>query len=317
MAEEIIERIEGFGLSKKDRPKAQFSKVGIVGCGNVGRTIALMISKAGIEVVFIELSQAKIDEARGAIDKELARMIGRWGMTESEKKGIMTRIVGSEDWKDLKGCDLVIEVIRSKGREERIEVRKEIFRKIEENVDPHTIIATNSTTLVITELAAELEHKDRCVSMFFSTGNPEAKIIEVVKGLYTSQEVCDNVNKFTKLIGRIPVPVEESPGLISVRVFVALMNEACEALMEGVSTKENIDLAMRDGFSIPLGPFELADKIGLDKVVRWMDNLYNEFGDMKYKPSPVIKRLVRANRLGRINGHGFYKYDKEGKKIED
>ncbi len=316
MADFLVESIENYGLSAKDRPKSMFAKVGIVGCGAVGQSITLMISKCGIEVVFIELSEAKIKEAFDEMSKELDRLINHWGMTESEKRGILNRIKGSTEWIDLKGCDLVLEAIKSEKAEGRIELRKEIFKKIEEVVDEHTIIATNSTTFVGTELASELKHKDRCVSMFFSTTNPYAKIVEVAKGLYTSDEVCKNVEKFTKLIKRISIPVEESPGLISVRIFVALINEACEVLMEGVSSVKGIDLAMRDGYGLPLGPFEMADKIGLDKVVRWMDNLFNEFGNMKYKPSPNLKKLVRANRLGRITGHGFYKYDSEGKKIE-
>ena len=141
------------------------------------------------------------------------------------------------------------------------------------------------------------------------------KMIEVVRGLYTSDEVYVKVCQFINMLGKIVIHVEESPGLISVRIFVALVNEACEVLMEGVGSMEDIDITMRVGIGMTLGPFELADKIGLDKVMRWMENLYNEFGDKKYIASPVIKRLVRANQLGRINGKGFYRYDENGKKI--
>jgi 3-hydroxybutyryl-CoA dehydrogenase len=236
-------------------------------------------------------------------------------MTPGEKRAILSRINGYTDYENLEGCDLVIESIRSKSRERRIEERKEVFKKIEKSVDDKCIIATNSTTIVITELSSDLEHKDRCVSLHFLTNAPGSKIFEVVRGLYTSDDAYERVKTFAKMIKKDMVPVQESPGLISVRLFVALMNEACEVLMEGVAKMEDIDSTMKTGLGLTLGPFEMADKIGLDKVVRWMDNLYNEFGDHKYKASPVIKKHVRANQLGRVTQQGFYKYDEEGKKI--
>ncbi len=315
MTEVIVEPIEEYGLQKKDRPKAMFTRVGIVGCGTTGQNIARMIASKGIEVIFLEINQKKIDEAFRDISRELDDQIDHWGVTESEKRAILTRITGTLDYADFSGCDLVIEAILSKTREQSVEIRKEVFRNIEKYVDKHTIIATNSSTLVITELASELENKDRCISLHFSTTAPDARIIEVAEGLYTSKAVCENVRKFAKLIGQRVIPVVESPGLISPRLFVALISESCRVLMENVATMEDIDLTMRRGFGLPLGPFEMADKIGLEKVVRWTDNLYNEFGDIKYKASPVLKRLVRANHLGRKTGEGFYKYDDHGHKI--
>ncbi len=315
MANVIIEPIEKYGLSAKNRPKQLFSKVGIVGCGTVGQTIALMISQKELEVVFVELSQEKIDNANCRIENELESMIQHWGMTPGEKRAIMSRIHGHVGYEHLKGCDLVIESIRSKSRERRVSCRKEVFKNVEKYVSSDCIIATNSTTIVITELSSELEHKDRCVSLHFLTNIESAKMIEVVRGLYTSDEVYDKVTIFIKMLGRDAILCEESPGLVSVRVFVAQLNEACEVLMEGVTTMESIDKTMRIGLGQTLGPFEMADKIGLDKVNRWMENLYNEFGDKKYIASPIIKRLVRAQQLGRISNKGFYSYDEEGKKI--
>lgn len=315
MPDLIVESIEEYGLSKKDRPKQLFSKVGIVGCGSVGQNIAMMISSKELEVVFIELSEEKIDYAFCRMGIELDNMIDHWGMTPGEKRSILSRIHGHVGYEHLKGCDLVIEAIRSKTREQRVSCRKEVFKNIEKYVATDAIIATNSTTIVITELSSELENKHRCVSLHFLTTSPGAKMIEVVRGLYTSDEVYDRVCKFVRMLGKEVIPVEESPGLISVRLFVALVNEACEVLMEGVGTKEDIDKTMRVGLGLTLGPFELADKVGLDKVVRWMDNLYHEFGDIKYKASPVIKKLVRAMQYGRTSGQGFYTYDMSGKKI--
>ena len=312
---DIVESIEQYALSKKYRAKTLFSKVGVVGCGSVGQTITRMIASQGIEVIFVELDEEKIEAALHGIEAELDNMIDHWGMTSGEKRAVMNRISGTMLCRDLAGCDLVIEAIKSKSREERVSLRKEIFKRIEEYVDPTTIIATNSTTIVTTELSSELKHKDRCVSLHFSTTNPGANIVEVARGLYTSQEAYDNVKKFVKLIGKKMIPVVESPGLMSVRLFSTLINEACEVYMEGVGSLEDIDLSVKTGLGLGMGPFELADKIGLDKVLRWLDNLYNEFGDMKYKASPILKRMVRANQLGRITGQGFYEYDEKGQRI--
>ncbi len=317
MAEVIVESIENYGLIQKSRPRTLFSRVGVVGCGNVGQSIVLLISQKELEVVFIELSEEKVSSAIARMGQELDSMIDRWGMTPGEKRAILSRISGHVGYENLRGCDLVIEAIRSKTREQRITCRKEVFKNIEKYVSPETIIATNSTTIAITELSSELEYKERCVSLHFITSAPGAKMIEVVRSLYTSDEVFDRVSKFINMIGKILVQVQESPGLISIRLFVTLVNEACEILMEGVGNKFDIDTTMRVGLGLSLGPFELADKIGLDKVERWMDNLYGEFGDIKYKASPVIKRHVRAHQYGRSTGKGFYSYDETGKKLCD
>ncbi len=317
MAELIIEPLENYGLSKKDKPKTLFSKVGVVGCGTVGQAIARVISCRGIEVVFIEVSEQAIKYAMDEMSKELDRMIDRWGMTSGEKRSILSRIKGSMNYADLRDCDLVIEAILSKTRENSIALRKKVFKEIEKNVKPETIIATNSTTIVITELSAELEHNERCVSLHFSTTAPDARILEVVRGLNTSDEAYEKVLKFGKLLSKIVIPVEESPGLISVRLFVVLLNEACQILVEGVAKKEDIDLTMASGFGSKLGPFQMADKIGLDKVLRWMENLYSEFGEPKYKAPPILKRMVRANQLGRKTLKGFYVYDQNGKRLKE
>lgn len=315
MAGKNSEPIEQYGLSKVDRPKMLFSRVGIVGCGTVGQAIARIISCRGIEVVFIELSDKLIQQAIDSISCQLDRMIERWGMTPGEKRSIMSRIRGTMNYKDLSDCDLVIEAILSKSHESSVSVRKEVFKRIEKHVKPDAIIATNSTTLVITELSSELEHNERCVSLHFSTISPDSRILEVARGLYTSDEAYDRVLTFGKLLSKVVIPVEESPGLISVRLLVVLINEACQILVENVASKEDIDLTLSSSLSTRQGPFEMADRIGLDRVVRYMNNLYNEFGDIKYKSNPVIKKLVRANQLGRKTGKGFYEYDSNGNRI--
>ncbi len=315
MAEIIIEPIEKYGLSKQARPTVLFSKVGIVGCGTVGQELAITASKHGIEIIFLELSEELILHSLDEISKGLDNEINHWGLTPSEKTAILSRIKGTVDYKDFHDCELVIEAIKSKQREPSLEIRKDVFKKIEKHVSLNCIIATNSSTLVVTEMSSELEHNERCVSLHISTTAPGASVVEIAKGLYTSDDAYEKVMKFVKLLDKIAIPVIESPGLISVRLFVVLLNEACETLMEGVSSMENIDLTMRACFNMPLGPFEFADKVGLDKILRWMENLYGEFGLSRYIASPMIKKMVRANKLGRLTGAGFYEYDKEGNKI--
>jgi len=312
----IYEAIEDFGLSKKAKSRTLFSKIGVVGCGTVGQNIARIASTYGIEVIFIEVSEEKINEAYSNIGRVLDQRIEHWGLTSSEKRAILSRIKGSLEYRDLADCDFVVESIRDIDRGGKLKERKAIFKHIEEVVDRDCIIATNSTTIVITELSSELVYRDRCVSLHFFVSSPEAKVIEVVKGLYTSEETYEKVCKFVTMINRKIIPVEESAGLVSIRLLVVLLNEACEELMEGISTVDDIDQTMRIGLGMRMGPFEVADRIGLGKVVHWMENIYNEFGDIRYKPSPYVKRLVRAKQLGVSSGKGFYRYDEEGNKIK-
>jgi len=315
MEDIIIEPIEDFGLSKKQQQKTLFSKIGIVGCGKDGQNIARIASANGMEVVFVELSEERIQNAYNRLSIVLDRRIENWGMTQGEKKLILSRIKGSLDYKVLTDCDFVIEAIRAESSDRKITERKEVFKKIEEVVCPECIIATNSTTIIITELSSELKYRDRCVSLHFFVQSPEAKICEVVKGLYTSEEVYSKVLKFVKMVNRQAIPVEESAGLISIRLYTALLNEACEVLLEGVGSMADIDSVWKVGFGMRFGPFELADVLGVDKINRWMENLYSEFGDPMYMASPVIKKLVRAKRFGIHTCCGFYKYDQNGKII--
>lgn len=316
MAETIIEQLEDYALRQDNRRKALFSKIGIVGCGTTGQRITLMIATRGIEVVFLELSEKKIKQSFEELEVEMNNRIEHWGMTDGDKRSTLSRVKGTTDYEDFRDCDLVIDAILSTNREFALDIRKSVFKNVEEHVSPNTIIATNSTTTVITELSSELKYKNRCISLHFSTTAPDASIVEVVRGYYTSSDVCDKVRIFAKLIDKNPIPVAESSGLISVRLFAALISEACDVLMEGVANLADIDTTMKNGLGLPLGPFEMADKIGIDRVVRWMDNLYKEFGDKKYKPSPLIKRLYRAQELGRKNRKGFYCYDERGNKME-
>jgi len=319
--EEKVEHINHYALNK-DNFKASsnghssFNKVGIVGFGYVGQSIGRMASTHGLEVSFVEVSQHRIDQTMQMLSKELDQLIERWGMTNSDKRAILSRIHGSTDYNVLSNSDIVLEAVKNKTREDSVEMRKTIFKKIENIVSAECIIATNTSTLLITEISADLKNPERCVSFHFLSPAPEARIVEVVKGLYTSDGAYQDVCKFARLLDKRVISVNESPGIISTRLVVPLINEACEILMEGVGSMEDIDATMRMGFGLPLGPFAMADKLGLDKVSSWLDNLYKEFGDVKYKTSPLLKKLVRANQLGRNTGKGFYEYDEEGNMIK-
>ncbi len=314
---EVIEPIENYGLNPDLRPKVLFSRVGIVGCGEVGRTLSIILASRGLEVQFIEVNEQKVKYALEKLSENLDKIINKWGMTSGEKRAILSRIKGSIVCGDLAGCDLVIEAVHSKDRENSRDLRKTIFEKIESVVSPETIIATNSTTIVITELSAEMEYPERCVSMHIFTNIPNVSVFEVVKGFHCSDETSKRLEIFSKLLGKKMIIVEESPGLISVRLLGTMINEACKMYLEGVGTMEEIDEMMRMGLNFPLGPFAIADKIGLDKVLRWLDNMYNEFGEPAYKASPILKRLVRARFMGRKAGKGFYQYDLQGNIIKE
>lgn len=314
MAEIIKEKVENFALSAKERPKADFSEVGMVGCGRVGQQLAILFASRGMNVTFIELNDELIQQALKDIELELDERIAHWGLTNSEKRSIMSRMKGSLSFEDLRDCDFVIETVTTRNKLAALEKHRDIFEKIEKYVSPKTIIATNSATLSITEMASGLEHPERCVITHFSTSARESTLVEVAPSIYTTEEVCREVRKFVTLVGKDYVRISESLGLVSVRTFVPMINEACNILTEMVSNIEDIDFITRKSLLLPMGPFELADRIGIDRLIRWLDNLYEEYGEQKFKASPILRRLYRAGYYGRKLGRGFYYYDEHGHK---
>ena len=307
--EEIIEPIEGYGLDKSMQKKGSLSKVGIVGCGSMGQEIALHISQYGIEVVFIDLNADRINEIFVSMGKQLDEIINKWGITSGEKRAILQRISGSTDYYDLKDCELIIETIDSKKPGTSKEIRKDILKKVESVVAQTAVITSNTATLMISELASEIKYPERTVGLHFISPVNKIRIVEVVKGAKTNNESYDFVRKFARMIGKEVIVVQESPGNIHTRMVVPMINEACEILMEGVASVRDIDETMKRATGFQFGPFEMADKIGLDKLLKWMDNLYQEYGEYRYKASPIIKRLVRSNHIGRSTEIGFYKYE--------
>ena len=313
---EIKEPIEEFGLSTKDKKRSLFSKIGVVGCGRDGRSIVSLTALSGMEVVFIEVSQERIEEALSDIGQGLDTKIENWGLTQSEKRATMGRIKGSLDYLDLKGCDFVIECIRYEANGERsTELRKDVFRNLERVLEPNAIIATNATTVVISELAAELTHKDRCISLHFPITHTDARLLEVVRGTFTSQEAVDKIYYFAKMVKYTPILVHESSGLVSLRLMIIMLNEACEIWMQNVASMEDIDKEFTIIYGQRFGIFHLADTFGIEKIVMLMEDMFNEYGDKRYKASPILWRLYRSKQLGVSVGRGFYIYDKDGKQL--
>ncbi|MBK9356645.1 MAG: 3-hydroxyacyl-CoA dehydrogenase family protein [Bacteroidales bacterium] len=304
----MSERLEDFSLGKSMNSKGSIQKVGVVGCGTMGQEISVLISQSGIDVIFIDISADRIAEVLKRIEAQLDDRISKWGLTGSEKKLILSRIKGSTDYSELADCEIVFETVNSKKKGTSLELRQEIFRKIESVVRPDAIIASNTATLMISEISSVLKSPERAMGLHFFSPVGKIKVIEAVKSVYTTDDTYAMVSKLALLIGKKLINVNESSGNVSTRMLVPLINEACEILMEGVATVSDIDETMRETSGLQLGPFEMADRIGLDKVLKWMENLYAEFGEKKYKPSPVLKRLVRANMVGRRVGEGFYLY---------
>ena len=307
----MAESLEKFALNTKIAKQGLIHKVGLIGCGDVGQELARIISQAGIEVVFIEVNEQLVVEANRLIKNQLDEMINRWGLTEGEKRIIMSRIKGSTYYTLIHNCDLIIEAISSANP---LQDRIELFRRIEQFVRPEIPIISSVSTLMITDIAAGMKHPERALAMNFMASPSVVRIVEVVCGLQTNQHSHETVCRFAKMLGKEPITVNESPGNVSTRLIVTLINEACNTLVEGVSNVEHIDIITKLGYGLQHGPFELADRIGLDKILRLMDHLFAEFGVVKFKASPLIRRLVRANHLGMRTGKGFYVYDAKGQK---
>lgn len=310
MSEVIREPIEPFGLLSKDRKKSLFSKIGVVGAGRDGRNIIRIASSAGLDVIFVEDYQERVDFCFERISDGLDHRIENWGLTEVEKKSILSKITGSLHYSALADCDFVIECIRydNETGERDTDKRKQAFKEIEEVVSPGAIIATNATTVVISELASGLKHKERCVSIHFPIAHNEAKILEVVKGAYTSDEVYKKVLLFAKLIDYDTIEVHESNGLVSLRMMCVLLNEACQIMMENVAKMEDINRLSMTVYGMRMGIFQMADVIGIEKLVNLMEDMFNEYGDRKYKPNPILWRLYRTQQFGIKTGKGFFVY---------
>lgn len=318
MSELIIEPIENYGLSidveRKNKP--MFSRIGVVGAGKEGRNIINMAATAGMDVVFLDESEERNHFVMNELEKLFDQKISNWGLTQSEKRIIMNRITPTLDYEDFKGCDLVIECTRySESGRRSTPLRKNIFKKLEDILETDAIIATNGSTVIISELAADLDHKERCVSLYFPVSHPDAKILEIVSGMYTSEEVYKKMEIFAKLINYKPHHINESNGNVSLRILVIMLNEACQMLLERVSSLENIEETFTIIYGQRFGVFRMADIIGIERLITLMEAMFNDFGENYYKPNPLLWKLYRSNQIGVRTGKGFYIYDENGEPV--
>ncbi len=305
----MSEQLEDYALNTRSTKEGAIHKIGVVGCGVIGQEICILASKSGLDVIFLELSEEKVDEVFCLIDKQLDNEINRWGLTPSDKKAILSRIKGTTVYADMFDCSLVHESVNSRNLVSNLDVCRDVFMRLERVLAPTAIIASNNSSLTISEISYNLKNPERAIGMHFISPVSSVKIVEVAQGLETNQQTLDAVTIYAKKLGKEVIGINETPGHISTRLIVTLINEACELLMEGVGTVESIDKLMKLGYGLQFGPFEMADRLGLDKVMKWMENLYMEYSLQKFKASPIIKRLVRRKLLGKRTGKGFYRYE--------
>jgi 3-hydroxybutyryl-CoA dehydrogenase len=278
-------------------------KVSVIGGGTMGNGIAQVFAQNGNDVNLIDIKQEFLDRAMATVEKNLGRMVKKEKMTDEQAKitlGRLNAVVGLENAGD---SDLVIEAVF-----ENFEVKKEIFTKLDEICGPDTILASNTSSISLTKIAGTTKRADKVIGMHFMNPVPIMKLVEVICGQATSTETLEKVTQWSKDLNKVPVTVQDYPGFISNRVLMPMINEAIYCLMEGVADKDAIDTVMKLGMAHPMGPLQLADFIGLDICLDIMEVLYDGFGDSKYRPCPLLRRMVDAGYLGRKSGKGFYDY---------
>ena len=279
-------------------------KVMVIGAGQMGSGIAQVCAQAGYEVILNDMKDEFFERGLNTITKNLARDVEKGRKTEEEKSGVLARITKSLTIEDAKNADIIIE-----AAVENMDIKQSIFKQLDEIAPKHAILATNTSSLPITEIAAVTKRPEQVIGMHFMNPVPVMKLVEIIRGLATSDEVFETVADMTKQLGKTGVEVNDFPGFISNRILLPMINEAIYALYEGVATKEAIDDVMKMGMNHPMGPLTLADFIGLDTCLSIMEILHEGLGDSKYRPCPLLRKYVAAGWLGKKSGRGFYIYE--------
>ncbi len=277
--------------------------IGVMGAGTMGNGIAHVFARSGFTVTLCEVNEPALKRGLHTIRKNMDREVAKGKLTVQEQTAALARIRGVVERNELAGCELIVEAAT-----ERFEIKREIFRELDALTPPSTILASNTSSISITRLAAQTGRADRVIGMHFFNPVPVMQLVEVIRGLQTSQETFDRVRTMAEKLGKVPVEVNDAAGFVSNRVLMPMLNEAMFAVMEGVATAEAVDQVFKLGMAHPMGPLTLADFIGLDVCLDIMRVLEEGIGDPKYRPCPLLIRMVDAGWLGRKSGRGFYTY---------
>jgi 3-hydroxybutyryl-CoA dehydrogenase len=280
-------------------------KIGVLGTGTMGAGIIQVLAQNGYEVVLRARRQESVDKGLATVTKNLDKLVAKEKITADDKAAVLSRIHGSTDISIVADADLIIEAAT-----EDMVAKKALFAELDALCKPGTIIATNTSSLSITEIATATGRPDKIIGMHFFNPVPAMKLVEIIKGLATSEETKTTILALTESLGKTPVEVAEAPGFVVNRILIPMINEAIGILADGVADAEGIDNAMKLGANHPMGPLALGDLVGLDVCLAIMDVLYAEFGDTKYRAHPLLRKMVRGNKLGMKTGIGFYNYSK-------